>query len=230
MSKRLGLVLECDAGGPDELIFKCLSRRLSAPDHEPEVIPVCLGSKKGIMEDGVSRAESLVTVEKCDLVLVVWDLKPLWSQIDAKRCVHEADDLRAKLANLPANVRKKIRLLCLTWELETWLLAEDRAIREYLSTPAHSCNFTTPSRLHQINDPKSTLNRAFTDFRGKSRRYVDWQEAIQLVQLWADSKKVQKVPSFARFAKLITDQDTPEFRQCGAVCANLVHQAGRMGK
>lgn len=85
MIKRLGLVLECDTGGSDELVFRCLSRRMSQPGKEPEVFPVCLGSKKGLIEDAVSRAEALVNVEKWDLVLIVWDLKPLWEEPPAKR-------------------------------------------------------------------------------------------------------------------------------------------------
>ena len=230
MIKRLGLVLECDTGGPDELVFHCLARRFGRAGKEPEVIPVCLGSKKGIMEDAASRAEALVRLEKCDLVLIVWDLKPLWETTDAKKCRDEAALLRAALQKLPAPVAGKIRLLCLTWELETWLLAEDRAIRAYLSTAAHACDFTTPGHLDKADDPKSVLNKACTNFRGKSRRYVDRQEAIRLVCLWPDTRRVQKVPSFARFAALLTGDAKADFQQCGKACADLAHKAAQMGR
>ena len=230
MIKRLGLVLECDAGGADELVFRCLTRRLTAEGQEPTVFPVCLGSKKGLMEDAITRAQALVEVDQCGLVLIVWDLKPLWKEADAKKCVDEADLLRAKLQALPAKVRPKIKLLCLTWELETWLLAEERAVRAYLATPAHACDFTTPNRLAQVSDPKSVLNKAFTAFRGKGRRYEDWMEAIRLVQLWPDTSRVRKVPSFARFVTLLTGNATTAFSRCGDACKDLAHQANRMGK
>jgi hypothetical protein len=229
MIKRLGLVLECDTGGPDELVFRCLARRLSTEGNEPEVYPVCLGSKL-LEEEAISRAEALVEIDKCDLVLIVWDQKPLWTQIKARNCIDEANHMRGFLANVKAPVRKHIRLLCLTWELETWLIAEDRAVREYLSKPEHSCDFTAPKKLDKVDDPKSHLNKAFTTFRGRSRRYEDRIEAIQIVQKWPDLNRVLKVPSFRRFTKLLTNSDSPTFHQCGTVCNDLAHQAARMGK
>lgn len=159
MIKRLGLVLECDTGGPDELVFRCLARRLSAPGKEPEVIPLCLGNKRRLMEDSVSRAEVLVSLEQCDLVLIVWDLKPLWEEPPAKKCADEAALLRSRIADLNPAVRPRIRLLCLTWELETWLIAEDRAVRDYLSKPAHPSNFKAPANLDTVTDPKSYLSK-----------------------------------------------------------------------
>lgn len=230
MIKRLGLVLECDTGGPDELVFRCLARRLSPEGNEPEVFPVCLGSKRGVMEDAVSRAETLVKVDGCDLVLIVWDLKPLWDEPPAKKCVDEATVLREMIAGLDDEIHSRIRLLCLTWELETWLIAEDRAVRDYLSKPAHPSDFTAPKKLDQVTDPKSHLNKAFTSFRGKSRRYEDRIEAIQLVQKWPDLSRVAKVASFRRFAGLLTGSDKPEFHQCGDVCKDLAYQADRMGR
>lgn len=229
MIKRLGLVLECDTGGPDELVFRCLARRLSHEGKEPSVFPACLGSKL-LEEEAVSRAEALVEIDECDLVLIVWDQKPLWKQIEARNCVDEANHMRGFLAKVKASVRKRIRLLCLTWELETWLIAEDRAVREYLSKPAHPCDFAAPKKLGAVDDPKSHLNKAFTTFRGRSRRYEDRVEAIQLVQKWPDLSRVSKVPSFKRFTKLLTGSDSPAFHQCGTVCNDLAHQAARMGK
>ena len=230
MIRRLGLVLECDTGGPDELVFRCLARRLSLPGKEPEVVALCLGNKRRLMEDAVSRAEALVTVEKCDLVLIVWDLKPLWEEPPAKKCADEAALLRSMIADLKPAVRPRIRLLCLTWELETWLIAEDRAVRDYLSKPAHPSKYKAPANLDTVTDPKSYLNKAFTGFRGKSRRYEDRIEAIQLIQRWPDLSRVAKVPSFSRFAHLLTGSNKPEFQQCGDVCRDLAYQADRMGR
>jgi hypothetical protein len=103
------------------------------------------------MEDAVTRAVALLDVEKCDLVLIVWDLKPLWDEPPAKKCKDEAEILRGMLAKVPRTKRGRIRLLCLTWELETWLIAEDRAVREYLKKPEHPCDFTAPKKLEQVD-------------------------------------------------------------------------------
>ena len=230
MIKRLGLVLECDTGGPDELVFRCLIRRFSTKGAEPEVFPVCLGSKRGVMEDAVSRAEALVALDECDLVLIVWDLKPLWDVPPAKKCVDESALLREKINEIDPQASSRIRLLCLTWELETWLIAEDRAVRQYLSKAAHPCKFQAPKKLDNVTDPKSYLNKAFTSFRGKSRRYEDRIEAIQIIQQWPDLTRVSKVASFRRFASLVAGSESPAFQQCGSVCNDLAHQAARMGR
>ena len=74
------------------------------------------------MEDAVSRAEALLIVEKCDLVLIVWDLKPIWEKPPAKKCVDEANILRGMIAKLKPPARSRIRLLCLTSELANWHL------------------------------------------------------------------------------------------------------------
>ncbi|MBN8460383.1 MAG: hypothetical protein J0M04_21350 [Verrucomicrobia bacterium] len=177
----------------------------------------------------MSRATALVEVEQCDLVLIVWDLKPLWDKPPAKKCVDEVNLIHGLLKDLKPTVKRRIRLLCLTWELETWLIAEDRAVRDYLSTPAHPCDFTAPAKLEKVDDPKSHLNKAFTNFRGRSRRYEDRIEAIKLVQKWPDLKRVGKVPSFKRFATLLTGSESPAFHQCGGACNDLAHQGSRMG-
>lgn len=221
---KLGLVLECDAGGPDELTFKCLARRLAGID------PVCatMGSKEGVFLRGVEAARELVESSGCGLVLIAWDLKPLWAQVAAKDCRDEAAELQKQREALPAATRKKIRLLCLTYELETWLISEDRAVREYLSTKAHKSKFQAPKDAPWKTDAKAFLNGVFKAAKGQ--RYVDYVEAIRLVQRWPDTRRVGEIDSFRRFSELLTGDPDADFKWCGDACADLVHQAAMLGK
>lgn len=178
MISKLGLVLECDAGGPDELAFHCLVRRLS-PGTALEF--ATMGSKAGLFIRGVDAARDLIEAGNCALALIVWDLKPLWGGPPlAKKCEDEAAQLREKLLCVPEAMRGKIRLLCLTYELETWLMTEDRAVREYLSTPSHPFKFKAPGNPLSKSDPKQILNAASKEAKGQ--KYVDYLEAIRLVQ------------------------------------------------
>lgn len=224
---KLGLVLECDTGGADELVLTCLTRRLRPGTS---VQAVALGSKAAVFTKGVEAAVKLVETDKCDLVLIVWDLKPLWSEVAAKDCADEAAEMRKQLEAVSSPTRKKIRLLCLSYELETWLIAEDRAVSAFLSTPAHKVKFKAPKNPTSKTDAKAFLNTTITKVRGPRNRYVDYKEAIRIVKLWPDTSRVGAVDSFQRFSKLVTGQDKAAFQQTGDACADLVHQAARMGR
>lgn len=222
---KLGLVLECDTGGADELVLTCFARRLRSGTSIPAV---ALGSKAAVFTKGVEAAVKLVETDKCDLVLIVWDLKPLWSQVAAKNCEDEAAEMHQQLEAVGPATRKKIRPLCLTYELETWLIAEDRAVRDYLSKPEHRVKFKAPRDPLSKTDAKAFLNTTFTKLRGS--RYVDYKEAIRLVQRWPDTSRVGAIDSFQRFSKLVTGNAGATFQRAGDECADLVHQAAQMGR
>lgn len=223
---KLGLVLECDSGGPDELVLTCMARRL-APDISVEC--VALGSKEQVFLKGPEAAEQLVTASGCDLVLIVWDLKPYWEKAKQKTCKAEVAELLPKLGNLSRATAAKIKLLCLTWELETWLIADDRAIKKHLSTDAHKSKFKCRSPLDK-HDAKAFLDGVCKTQRGPSRRYVDVREAIRIAQLIPDTTKIQGIPSYGRFAGLVCGNSNAAFQQCGDVCNDLAYQAQQLGR
>jgi len=221
--QKLGLILECDAGGPDELVFKCLVRRLSP---ETKVLVRTQGNKPAVFERGADVAKSLVETDGCDLVLVVWDLKPLFE--DAGNCVDETDDLKANLAGLPPETRKRVKLLCLSYELETWLLADAEAVRGHLSKPTRPCKWKGSKSPETFSDAKSTLNKVFKDFRGQ--RYEDFREAIQIASRWSTTTKFRGVSSFERFVNLLTGDPASDFQLDGSVCDDLCHSGQMMGR
>jgi hypothetical protein len=222
---KLGLVLECDTGGPDELVLTCLARRL-----RPKITiqPVALGSKEQVFLKGVETAAELINSSGCDLALIVWDLKPYWNS-KARNCEAEAEELRDKLASFPKKISGKIKLLCLTWELETWLIADPRAVNAHLSTDARKSKFKCPSPLSK-DDAKAYLNSECKKHRGRTRRYVDVREAIQIARLIPDTSKIRKIPSFKRFGHLVSGNVTVRFQQSRESCDDLVHQAHQLGR
>jgi len=224
---KLGLVLECDVGGPDELVLTCFARRL-VPGTA--VDPVTLGDKPSIFSKGVEAAQRLVETNGCDLVLIVWDLKPfLEGPPPATHCKHEAEVLRQRLAALKPATRDKIRLLCLTWELETWFIADEKAVSAHLSTDAHKTKFKC-SKPGDKTDPKAILDKACKDARGNSRGYEDFKEAIRIACEIENTNKLQAIPSFGRFAELLTGNSAAPFQQSGDVCKDLRYGAAMMGQ
>jgi hypothetical protein len=222
---KLGLVLECDTGGPDELVLTCLARRLRP---SIQVSPASLGSKEQVFLKGVETAQELVDSSDCDLVLIVWDLKPYWNT-STRNCEAEAEELRDKITTLPAATAAKIKLLCLTWELETWLIADPRAVNAHLSKPAHKSKFKCAKPLSKC-DPKAFLDGVCKKHRGKSRRYEDVREAIEIARLIPDTSRVQKIQSFCRFSKFVAGNANAPFTQAGGACNDLAYQAHRLGR
>lgn len=223
---KLGLVLECDTGGPDELVLTCLARRL-APGIAVEA--VALGSKAQVFLKGPEAAAELVEASGCDLVLIVWDLKPYWENAATQNCEAEAEELRAKLTCLKGATAGKVRLLCLTWELETWLIADARAVRAFLSTPERKSKFKCSSPLSK-DDSWAFLDKECRKHRGKSRPYEDFREAIRIARLIPDTHKTRSIPSFKRFAECVSGNPLADFQQCGDACNDLVYQAQRLGR
>ena len=223
---KLGLVLECDTGGPDELVLSCIARRL-APGIEVQAVG--LGSKEQVFLKGEETARELVESSRCDLVLIVWDLKPFWEPAAEKNCKAETREMLNSLANLPAATRRKIRLLCLTWEIETWLIADERAVSEHLSTRAHKVRFRCKNPLSKT-DPKAVLDRECKRYRGNTQRYLAVREAIQIAQCMHDTHRVRRIPSFTRFADLVCTNPRADFQLCGDVCNDLAYRAQQVGR
>lgn len=223
---KLGLVLECGPDGPDQAVLTCFARRLR-PDVAVHAAP--MGSKAALFSAGVEAAEALIRSSGCDMAIIVWDLKPVWEEAPEETCESEANLLRAKLAGLDAGVRAKIKLLCITWELETWFIANPAAIQEHLSTKTRKVRFTCSKPLSKT-DPKAVLIKEFRKVRGASRLYEDLREAIQIARLIQNTSKLRKIDSFARFSKLITGDPQAEFARSGDVCGDLVKIASQLGR
>jgi hypothetical protein len=224
MIRKLGLILECDSGGPDQTVLQCFVRRLS-PDTL--VVAKPQGSKRAVYLNAADVARQLVEVDECDLVLIVWDQKPLWKdaekEIVAKNCSDERDLMLDCLKGLPKKVMSQVRLLCISAELETWLMADAAVIREYLSTGPHKCKWKGTS-YDPNGDAKSELISLSIRQRGPGRRYSDFFEAIRIARLIKSTRNLRTIPSFKRFVHLLTGDPNREFLHDGSVCDNLCHQ------
>lgn len=223
---KLGLVLECGPDGPDQVVLTCFARRLR---QDVIVHPAPMGSKAVLFSAGVEAAEDLIRSSNCDLAVIVWDLKPVWEDAPEETCESEAEMLRAKLAVIDPTIRPKIKLLCITWELETWLIANPAAIQEHLSTKTRKAKFACSKPLSKTN-PKAFLIKEFKKARGSNRLYEDLRESIQIARLIKNTSKLRKIDSFARFSNLITGDPKAEFASAGDVCGDLANVALQHGR
>jgi len=196
---KIGLIAECGWDGADLKVFSYAIHEL-APDLK--VVPAALGNKKNLLRDCGEAAMSLFG-KGCKHVVVTWDLFP--SHSTEKPC--RKKDVEAIISSLKsAGVdMKKISLVCIEQELESWLIADRRALARALSTPEHPiAPNSIPKRRNPDNmsNPKAELHRIFAKSRSKFRRYVDDKHALMIAKL-VDCRAIFKSPSFTRFANII---------------------------
>jgi len=193
---KIGFVLECTLGGPERQICGWMAKQMCpAFNLKDDKQFRTMVNKRFLMEGCGEEAHNLLE-NGCQHVFILWDLRPAWpNDKDDLDCKRECAIVRAKLeeAKVPHD---KATCICITQELETWLLADVEAIRRFCSTDAHRAQrIPKQGRVEHINWPKDRVDELL---RQRGRRYAPHFDAMRIIQS-ADRDKLRKVQSFARF-------------------------------
>lgn len=192
---KIGLILECIAGGADEMVCRHLIGLLH-PTAQIEVVP--LGNKPTLMNQCGDSAAALLA-NGCDRVIVLWDLHPPWR--DRQPCRKQDRTIIFAALREKVAAMDRVFLVCIEQELETWLIA-DRGLLQNAFPRLPAKEFQSIKRLEEI-DPKTILSNYFR--RTTGNRYVGSEKQVrQLLQHLTDCKRIQrKCETFRRFvAKL----------------------------
>lgn len=193
---KIGLILECGPEGPDKKVCERLARKLR-PDVRLEF--ATLSNKPSLIE-GCGKAAQQLLAAGCNRVIIVWDLFPAWREKGARPC--RAEDRRLILKSLQASdvKPKHVRLVCITEELEAWLLADHAALGQFLSTAAHPIRVSRRRQPERISDPKKVMRKLFNGSRYSD--YRDTWHAGQVAEL-IDVARLRVIESFDRFARFV---------------------------
>lgn len=197
---KIGLALECQKGGPDEQVLRCLLAKF-APEIEVSVATL---SNKISLLNGCGNAVRNLLEEGCSHVVIVWDLYPAdWGdamqQKDRTPCL-KRDRERVFQALRNANVdESKVALVGIKYMLETWLLADKGAIARFLS--ARTGKEITKQQVGKADpartkNPKDALSAAFGDH---IQKYLDHVHAHKIAQQVESLNSLLKRPDFNRF-------------------------------
>jgi len=200
---KVGVIVEC---GPQGAETKVIPHLASLVDPAIQVVePVSLDDKDKLRRECGRWAKSLLD-QGCDRVLIVWDLMPDWGEYEGSGCRHEdKEQIAASLkgAGLQPNDHR-VRLVCVEKMLEAWLLADERALSEFLKTKAHPVTVRRRKRTESVHDPKAALNTLFGTSGSRIRRYVDREHAIRIVRLLPDLSRLRQCATFCRFEDKLT--------------------------
>ncbi|MDR2115436.1 MAG: hypothetical protein LBP87_03540 [Planctomycetaceae bacterium] len=197
---KLGLILECPPNGTDHQVYDYIVRKL-CPSIEIFVLPTGTSNKPQMIENCGKIASSLLELESCDVVAIIWDLMPPWEKQGEKACRHEdIDKIQTNLKNANVDL-SKIKLICIEPELEGWIITEGSALTKYKKTicGTHPIKkFNKKKDLSTFKDSKKILSKYL------GRKYNDTVDAIKIVKHIDDFGKIaRKHKSFARLKNFI---------------------------
>lgn len=200
---KIGFVVECGPGGPEEKVFPYLVAKLR---QDGSTVRITTARGKGnILRDCKDYVASLIG-EGCHHVFVVWDLIPCDAehQHDGKPCRRKE---REHIEQLIAHEhRTRTTLLCITHELEAWLLADGAAITAFLkdiSTHPVKPAVADHKDPESVPAPKIVMKRIFTSHR--RREYEGGPHALKIVEKIKSFAKLERsTPSFKRFKERLT--------------------------
>ena len=194
-SATIGLVFECGPQGADKQVCEYLVQQI-----RPGVSMKSrtLDDKRNLLRDAGKVAVQLLK-DGCACVVIIWDLRPAWPDKTERPCRHdERLAVLALLAEAGVPPTAPVALVCIEQELESWLLANERAISTYLSTPAHAYDARKVKRPDAITQPKSALIQHFKQARGWV--YDDKVDAVRVLKAAnLDLPRMRRSVSFARF-------------------------------
>ena len=194
---KVGMIFECGPKGADRKVCVRLAKLL---DSSLRILVRTAGNKP-LLERDCGELASQLFDRGCERVIIVWDLYPSWTSENPCR----KQDCEAIFSSLnDAGVdQSKVALVCIEKELETWLLADERAIERTLSKPHRRARIGRRRNVEQIRNPKSALREVFRQLGGMD--YNDYYHAELIARQITDFQRLKRIETFRRFALKVAD-------------------------
>ncbi|MBN1576389.1 MAG: DUF4276 family protein [Chitinispirillaceae bacterium] len=193
--RKIGFIFECGREGPDIKVCRHLVHLI---DPEIEMVTRSLDNAGNLRQYCGPTAKLLL--ESCKKVLIIWDLYPPWREGGV--CLHDdREEIFSSLRAAGVSV-SKVALVCIHEELESWLLADDRALKKFIADKKHPHPVRRIKKYKKpdlVKNPKAVISKIFNQELGNSRKYIDYQDAGDIAQQISDLIKVIKSESFERF-------------------------------
>lgn len=194
---KIGFIFECGPQGADKQVCEYLASQLR-PDVQ--LVSRTLDNKPNLLTEAGKVAASLLA-DGCNCVLIVWDLRPAWPDKKNKPCRYdERQTLLQTLAQAGIAANQPVYLVCIEQELESWVLADEKNISDFLSTAAHPYLAKQVSKPDREPNPKAVMMSHFKTARGS--RYDDKIHAVKILSKNPPNwKRLRRSASFARFER-----------------------------
>ncbi len=164
LRERIGLICEGQRDFEDQ---KVLTRLVARIVGHNSIVCLPQGSKPTLLERCGKVARQLIDTDRCNRVLIFWDLESAFSSSNACRRNDRHRAIRS-LAEAGLDGHPCIFLVCVERELETWMLADGDAISKALHRPPRKPPRIADSPSEHESNPKGRLRCIF-----KARKVFD---------------------------------------------------------
>lgn len=152
MTKKVGIIIEAPKDSGDQKIFAWLIEQ-----YCKNINAVFIGNrnKSDLFNDSPDQCENLFSIDNCDEVLIIYDLKPRFDTRSSQAIANFHANLTTKLVSKGLNMQR-ISIICIKQMLETWLIADENAVRNY-KIKKHKLTAAQPNfngGKKQLNNPK----------------------------------------------------------------------------
>ncbi len=195
---KVGMIFECVDEGADMMVCLHLARRIRPDVH---IEPDPQGNKRNLLESCGESAAQLFEIG-CEKVIVIWDLYPSFKR-DADPCRHNDKELIYESLIMAGVSSNNVELICIEAELETWLVADYRAVRDVIQQWAPKADIGRLKRALESNDPKDILDSLFR--KHAKRPYQPHVHAEEIVKAMPNLSRLNRVESFQRFKRKLTN-------------------------
>ena len=157
-------------------------------------MPDALGNKRNLLDACGESAEALLKIG-CEKVIIIWDLYPSFKH-DADPCRHNDKESIYESLIMAGVTSDNVELTCIEAELETWLVADYRAVRDVIRSWAPNAQIGRLKRSMESNDPKDILDRLFREHA--KRPYQPHLHAEKIIKALPNLRQLNRVESFRR--------------------------------
>ncbi len=188
MSKKIGIITEAPKDSGDQKVFAWLAEKYC---QGMEVVFVGNRNKSELLNDSPAQCESLLEIDTCDKVLIIYDLKPRWDKKQKQENENFEEKLTTKLREQGIDL-EKVSVVCIKQMLETWLIADENAVRNY-KIKKHKLTDNEPSfngGKKQLNNPKpkNLIESYLSEYNPTTTALEIIKEAsLSKVERWSES-------------------------------------------
>lgn len=190
----IGFIFECGPQGADKQVCEYLASQLRPG---VKLISRTMDNKLKLLAGAAEVAKKLLD-DGCERVLIVWDLRPAWPDKKEKPC--RAAELQTLLEALAKEglQGQPVYLVCVEQELESWLLADEVKLGDFLSTDTRAFSVSRVRKPDHVPQPKAAVMNHFKN-AGRGR-YEDRIHAVKVVKNGdLNLPRLRRSESFARF-------------------------------